>query len=128
MGFQYELSNRAKVLYHCCGDVLEYLPDFIDIGYDAWNPVQVSCPSLSDTSSLKKLYGDKVTFWGGGVDTQKTLPFGSPEEVQAEVRHRIKDLKSGGGFVFAAVHNIQRGVPPENILACFDTALKESWY
>ena len=73
---------------------------------------------------LKKTYGEDIVFWGGGVDTQKILPFGTPEEVAEEVKQRIDDLAPGGGFVFAPVHNIQADVPPENIVATFETALE----
>ena len=90
--------------------------------------MQVSCPSVADTARLKAEFGDRITFWGGGVDTQRVLPFGTPEDVRQEVRRRVSDLKPGGGFVFATVHNIQRDVPPENVVACFDTALKYGWY
>jgi len=77
-----------------------------------------------DTQVLKKTYGEDIVFWGGGVDTQKMLPFGTPEEVAAEVKQRIDDLAPGGGFVFAPVHNIQADVPPQNIVAAFETALE----
>ncbi|HOU22989.1 MAG TPA: uroporphyrinogen decarboxylase family protein [Anaerolineae bacterium] len=121
-------APHVKVLYHSCGDVWQYLNDFAENGFDAWNPVQVSCPSFQDTARLKATFGDKITFWGGGVDTQKVLPFGTPDEVRAEVIHRMNDFKPGGGFVFAAVQNIQRDVPPENVVACFDCAVEHSWY
>jgi len=121
-------APHMKVLYHSCGDVWQYLPDFVDNGFDAWNPVQVSCPNLSDTARLKASYGHKIAFWGGGVDTQNVLPFGTPEQVRAEVCRRMADLKPGGGFVFATVQNVQRDVPPENVVACFDAALETSWY
>ena len=121
-------APHVKLLNHACGDEGPFLPDFVDLGYDAWNPVQVSCPSVTDTAQLKAEFGDKLTFWGGGVDTQRVLPHGSPEEVREEVRRRVTDLKPGGGFVFAAVHNVQRDVPPENIVACFDAALEFGSY
>ena len=89
---------------------------------DIINPVQVSAQGM-DSRLLKAAYGRDVTFWGGGVDTQRVLPFGTPEEVRDEVKRRIDDLAPGGGFVFATVHNIQAFVPPENIEAAFDTAL-----
>ena len=76
-----------------------------------------------DTKRLKAAYGNDIVFWGGGVDTQWVLPFGSAAEVRDEVKRRIDDLAPGGGFVFAAVHNIQAFVPPENIVAAFETAL-----
>jgi uroporphyrinogen decarboxylase len=112
----------AKIFYHGCGAVFELIPHLIDIGVDIVNPVQVSAEGM-DSARLKKAYGNDVVFWGGGVDTQKVLPFGTPEEVRDEVKHRIDDLAPGGGYVFATVHNIQAYVPPENIEAAFDTAL-----
>ncbi len=81
-----------------------------------------------DTRRLKKTYGQDIVFWGGGVDTQKILPFGTPEEVAEEVKRRIDDLAAEGGFVFAAVHNIQAYVPPANIVAMFETALDYGRY
>ena len=95
----------------------------IEIGVDALNPVQVSAASM-DTKKLKKEFGKDITFWGGGVDTQRVLPYGTPKEVKEEVKRRIDDLAPGGGFVFAAVHNIQVGVPPQNIMAMWE-ALQE---
>jgi uroporphyrinogen decarboxylase len=81
-----------------------------------------------DTQKLKQTYGKDITFWGGGVDTQHVLPFGTPEQVVDEVKRRIDDLAPGGGFVFAAVHNIQPFVPAANIVAAFDTALEYGKY
>jgi uroporphyrinogen decarboxylase len=113
--------TSAKLFYHGCGAVFELIPHLIEIGVDIVNPVQVSARGM-DSKRLKAAYGKDVTFWGGGVDTQRVLPFGSPQEVRDEVRRRIDDLAPGGGFVFAAVHNIQAFVPPENVVAAFDTA------
>jgi len=112
----------AKLFYHGCGAVYELIPHLIEIGVDIINPVQVSAEGM-DSKQLKKAYGDDIVFWGGGVDTQKVLPFGTPDEVRDEVKRRIDDFAPGGGFVFATVHNIQAFVPPENIEAAFDTAL-----
>jgi len=112
----------AKLFYHGCGAVYELIPHLIEIGVDIMNPVQVSAEGM-DSKQLKKAYGDDIVFWGGGVDTQKVLPFGTPDEVRDEVKRRIDDFAPGGGFVFATVHNIQAFVPPENIEAAFDTAL-----
>ena len=111
------------IFFHCCGAVYEIIPDLIEIGVDALNPVQVSAASM-DTKKLKKEFGKDITFWGGGVDTQRVLPYGTPKEVKEEVKRRIDDLAPGGGFVFAAVHNIQVGVPPQNIMAMWE-ALQE---
>ena len=112
--------SGAKVLYHCCGTVKSLVPEFVDIGVDALNPVQVSSADM-DTSALKAEFGEYICFWGG-VDTQRVLPSGTPQQVRAEVQRRIADLAAGGGYVLAAVHNIQEDVPPENILAMADAA------
>lgn len=115
----------AKVLYHSCGNVYPFIPELIDIGVNILNPIQVSAKNM-DTEKLKKEFGKDIVFWGGGCDTQRVLPMGSVDEVKREVKKRIEDLASGGGFVFSQVHNIQAGVPPENIMAMYD-ALKENW-
>ncbi|MGC8874543.1 MAG: uroporphyrinogen decarboxylase family protein [Chloroflexia bacterium] len=120
-------KTRAKVYFHSCGAVSELIPDLIDLGFDILNPVQVSARGM-DTRRLKQEYGADIVFWGGGVDTQRVLPFGTPQQVRDEVRQRIEDLATGGGFVFAAVHNIQAGVPPENIVAAFEAALEYGKY
>ena len=114
--------TKAKLFYHGCGAVFDLIPHLIEIGVDIINPVQVSAEGM-DSKRLKAAYGKDVTFWGGGVDTQGVLPFGTPSEVRDEVKRRIDDFAPGGGFVFATVHNIQAFVPPENIEAAFDTAL-----
>jgi uroporphyrinogen decarboxylase len=120
-------KTKAKLFYHGCGAVYDLIPHLIEIGFDIINPVQVSAKGM-DTRRLKRAYGQDIVFWGGGVDTQQVLPFGKPEEVADEVKRRIDDLAPGGGFVFAAVHNIQAFVPPENIIAAFDTALEYGRY
>ena len=120
-------KTDAKVYYHGCGAVYDLIPDLIELGFDILNPVQVSARGM-DTKRLKKEYGRDIVFWGGGVDTQHVLPFGTPEEVVVEVKQRIDDLAPDGGFVFAAVHNIQALVPPENIVAAFETALEYGRY
>ena len=106
----------AKVFFHTCGAVRELIPDLIEIGVDVLNPVQVSATGM-DTADLKREFGRDLVFWGGGIDTQRVLGAGTPEAVRAEVHRRVADLSPGGGFVFAAVHNIQPNVPAENILA-----------
>lgn len=116
-------KTDAKLFFHGCGAVYDLIPHLIDLGFDIVNPVQVSAAGM-DTKRLKTEYGQDIVFWGGGVDTQHILPFGSPQEVRDEVRRRIDDLAPGGGFVFAAIHNVQAFVPPENIVAAFDTALE----
>lgn len=120
-------KTNAKIFYHSCGAVFDLIPHLIDIGVDIINPVQVSAQGM-DTKRLKAAYGRDVVFWGGGVDTQHVLPFGTPQQVTDEVKRRIDDLAPGGGFVFAAVHNIQALVPPENIVAAFDTAAEYGRY
>jgi uroporphyrinogen decarboxylase len=120
-------KTDAKLFFHGCGAVSELIPHLIDLGFDIVNPVQVSAVGM-DTKRLKQEYGKEIVFWGGGVDTQQVLPFGTPEQVRDEVKRRIDDLAPGGGFVFAAIHNIQAFVPPENIVAAFDTALEYGRY
>jgi uroporphyrinogen decarboxylase len=112
--------SHAAVFLHTCGAVYELIPDFIETGVDILNPLQVSAAGMGDTRRLKQEFGDKLTFWGGGVDTQGVLPGGTPEEVKDEVKRRIADLAPGGGFVFSAVHNIQPDVPPENTMAMWE--------
>jgi uroporphyrinogen decarboxylase len=110
--------SSAKILYHSCGSVYALIGDLIEIGIDALNPIQVSARNM-DPSKLKTEFGDRVAFWGA-IDTQKILPFGTPETVREEVRRIIDTLGKGGGYILASVHNIQRKVPPENICAMFD--------
>jgi uroporphyrinogen decarboxylase len=119
--------TNAKLFFHCCGAASELYPHLVEIGVDIVNPVQVSARGM-DTQQLKRRFGRDLVFWGGGVDTQRVLPFGTPQEVRDEVRRRIDDLAPGGGFVFAAVHNIQALVPPENIVAAFDTVAEHGGY
>jgi len=119
--------SSARIFYHGCGAVFDLIPHLIEIGVDIVNPVQVSAAGM-DSKRLKAAYGKDIVFWGGGVDTQKVLPFGTPEQVRDEVKRRIDDFAPGGGFVFATVHNIQAFVPPENIIAAFETALEYGSY
>jgi uroporphyrinogen decarboxylase len=113
----------VKILLHCCGGVRELLPDLIDAGLDAINPVQISCRGM-DAAGLKRDFGDAMTFWGGGCDTQAVLSRGTPESIRRHVREQIQILSPGGGFVFQQVHNILADVPPQNIQAMFD-AIRE---
>jgi len=108
---------KVKVCLHSCGSVYWAIQDFIDVGIDVLNPLQVAAKDM-DTKRLKEEFGKDLAFWGG-CDTQRVLPFGSPEEVKKEVKKRIKDLAPGGGFVLTPVHNIQAGVPPENIVSMY---------
>jgi uroporphyrinogen decarboxylase len=114
-------KTGAAVLYHCCGAVSSLIPDFIEIGVDALNPVQVSAKDMGDTARLKREFGADICFWGG-IDTQHILPYGTPAEVRRETLRRIDDLADGGGYIVASVHDIQEDVPPENILAMADAA------
>ncbi len=113
--------TKAKIWYHSCGSVLQYIPELIDNGVDALNPVQLSARGM-DPGELKKVFGEKICFWGGGIDSQHVLPHASPDEVSEHVRHNLGIFKPGGGYVFANVHNIQADVPPANVLAMFDAA------
>lgn len=114
----------AKVFFHSCGAIRDLIPDLIEIGVDALNPVQVSASGM-DGAELKREFGRDIAFWGGGVDTQHVLGAGTPDAVRADVRRRVADLAPGGGFVFATVHNIQPNVPAANILAMW-SALREA--
>lgn len=109
-----------KTFYHTCGSIVGFLDDFIDAGVDIINPVQCSAEGM-DAAGLKQKYGDRLGFWGGGVNTQQTLPFGTPEQVRAEVAERIRIFDQGGGYVFNTIHNIQARTPTENVLALFET-------
>lgn len=120
-------KTPAKLFFHGCGATYDLIPDLIDLGFDILNPVQVSARGM-DTKKLKQEFGRDIVFWGGGVDTQRVLPFGTPQQVAEEVKQRLDDLAPGGGFVFAAVHNIQAFVPPQNIVTAFDTALQYGQY
>ena len=104
-----------------------YIPDLIDNGVDILNPVQISAKDM-DPAALKARFGDKMVFWGGGIDAQHVLPSASPETVREHVRRNVEALKPGGGYVFNNVHNIQAGVPPENIVALFDAAYEFGFY
>jgi hypothetical protein len=108
--------TKWKTFIHSCGSVYDLMPDFIDAGFDVLNPVQCSAEGMGPTR-LKAEFGSDIVFWGGGVDTQRTLPFGTPEDVYHEVRERVDVLAPGGGFVFNAIHNIQSNVPLSNTLA-----------
>lgn len=109
-----------KVFKHSCGAVEPLIGSFIEAGFDILNPVQCSANGM-DPKLLKEKYGEKIVFWGTGVDTQQTLPFGTPDEVRAEVKERLEIFKPGGGFVFNTIHNAQVGVPVENFLAMMET-------
>jgi len=111
--------SGKPLLLHSCGSIYELIPDLIEIGIDAINPVQVRAANM-DTKKLKKEFGKDLVFWGGGCDTQQVLGNGTPAMVKDEVKRRCADLAPGGGFVFCQVHNIQPNVPPENIMAMYE--------
>jgi hypothetical protein len=113
-----------KCFIHSCGSIAALMPDMIEAGFDIFNPVQISAAGM-DPRTLKKRFGDQVTFWGGGVDTQQTLPFGTPAQVKAEVQEHIDIFGRNGGFVFNTIHNVQADVPTENLLALYH-AIEES--
>jgi uroporphyrinogen decarboxylase len=115
-------KTGAKVLMHSDGSVYSLIPDLIEIGVDALNPVQVSAKEM-DAGRLKAEFGKDLSFWGG-IDTHQVLPWGTPDDVRIDVKARIDALASNGGYVVASVHNIQAEVPPENIVAMFDAALE----
>ena len=108
-----------RTFKHSCGAVSKFIPTFIEAGFDILNPVQCSAAGM-EPEQLKANFGDRIVFWGGGVDTQKTLPFGTPAEVREEVLRRCEIFAPGGGFVFNTVHNIQAQTPVENIVAMLD--------
>ncbi len=118
-----ELAN-VKVMLHCCGGVRPLLPDLIEAGLDAINPVQISCTGM-EARGLKADFGRDMTFWGGGCDTHVVLSRGTPEEIRQHVREQLSILAPGGGFVFQQVHNILADVPPENVIAMFDAAFEK---
>lgn len=113
-------NTEWKTFKHSCGAVLPFMDNFIDSGFDIINPVQCSAADM-DPQTLKNRFGEKLVFWGGGVDTQKTLPFGTPKEVKKEVRERLEIFSENGGYVFDAIHNVQAKTPIENMAAMFDT-------
>ena len=116
-------AHETYIFYHTCGAMLPFAELLSEEGVDILNPVQVSATDM-DSKNVKKLIGDRFTFWGGGVDTQRVLPHGTPQNVKDEVRRRIDDFAPGGGFVFTTVHNVQSDVPPENYMAMWE-ALRE---
>ena len=116
-------NTTWKTFIHTCGGVEPLIDEFISSGFDIMNPVQCSADGM-DPKQLKQAYGDRITLWGAGADTQQTLPFGTPERVRAEVLDRLEVLSPGGGFVFNPIHNIQPRTPVENVQAMFE-AIRE---
>ncbi len=117
-------KSRAKIVHHTDGAVASILPSLAAMGIDAVNPVQVSAKGMDDTAELKRQVGERLAFWGG-IDTQRLLPFGKPEEVRADTLRRIRDLNQNGGYVLGSVHNIQGDVPVENLIAMYEAALNK---
>jgi uroporphyrinogen decarboxylase len=118
---------HAKIFMHSCGAIREILPDLIDAGVDILNPVQFTASGM-ELEGLKKDFGNDITFWGGGVDTQNTLNNGNPQQVKDEVKKILDIMAPGGGFVFATIHNVQNDVHPDNFWALWDTLQKYGKY
>lgn len=116
-----ELAPHVNITLHSCGGIRPLMDDLIEAGLESSNPVQITCAGM-DPAQLKKTYGNRFTFWGGGCDTRHILPHGNPEEVRENVRELISVWAPGGGFVFQQVHNILADVPTENIIAMFEAA------
>jgi uroporphyrinogen decarboxylase len=117
----------AKIWYHTCGSVLEFIPYLLDNGIHILNPIQITATDM-DPRYLKKTYGKNLVLWGGGIDSQHILSFATPEKVREDVRANLEIFKPGGGYVFNNVHNIQAGVPPENIVALFEAGHEYGFY
>ena len=117
----------AKIWYHTCGACTGFIPDLLENGIDILNPVQISAAGM-EPAALKARFGERLVFWGGAIDTQHVLPFAAPAEIRQAVRQNLEIWKPGGGYVFNNVHNIQAGVPAENIVAMFDTAYECGFY
>jgi uroporphyrinogen decarboxylase len=119
--------SDAKIWYHTCGDCSEYIGDFIEMGVDILNPVQISTTGMNP-AVLKAKYGKDIVFWGGGIDSQHILPFATPEAIREEVRKILEVFKPGGGYVFNNVHNIQPEIPPANVVALYESAYEFGFY
>lgn len=116
-----------KTFQHCCGSITSIMPMLVETGLDSINPVQCTAQGM-DPRWLKEEFGKALTFWGGGVDTQSTLAVGTPEDVYQQVKERIQIMAPGGGFIFCPVHNIQYGIPTENIIAAYEAIYEHGWY
>ena len=117
----------AKIWYHTCGSCVQYIPDLLDNGIHVLNPVQIGAAGM-DPAELKTRFGDRLVFWGGAIDAQHVLPSASPDTVREHVKRNLSIWKPGGGYVLGNVHNIQAGVPPENVVALFDAAYEHGFY
>ncbi len=115
-----EKNPKARIFFHSCGAIREIIPDLIDIGVDILNPIQYKAAGMG-LKNLKKDFGKGIIFWGGGIDTQKILPFGTPTAVKNEVKRILDVMAPGGGYVFTTVHNIQADVPIKNIISMLET-------
>jgi uroporphyrinogen decarboxylase len=113
-------APNAYLFFHSCGNVRPYLPGFIEAGVDILNPVHTHATGM-EPIALKKDFGDALTFWGGGVETQHILPHGTPEDIREDVKRNLDALAPNGGYVFNTVHNIQPEVPPQNIMAMWES-------
>jgi uroporphyrinogen decarboxylase len=120
-------SPDIKMMMHSCGSIKPLIPDLIDCGIEILNPIQYTATNM-DLLDLKKEFGKDITFWGGGIETQKIMPFGTVQEVKDEVKKNTEILMKDGGFVFAQVHSLQYGVPCENMMAMWDTAKEVGVY
>jgi hypothetical protein len=116
-------NTSWKTFYHSCGSMVALYDDFCEAGVDIVNPVQISAAGM-DPHELKRRWGDKLVFWGGGVDTQGALPFGTPEDVAAQVTELVEIWRPGGGYVFNTVHNVQASIPQENLMALYETFMR----
>jgi len=120
-------NSKAFIFFHCDGAIREIIPDLIEIGVDIINPVQTSVKGMNP-NELKKEFGKYITFWGGGIETQTTLPFGNLKDIKKEVKERIRIFAPEGGYVFCPIHNIQADIPPEKIITVFETAKRMMKY
>ena len=127
IAFMKKKAPKAKIFFHSCGNIRPILPDLIEMGIDIVNPIHIRAQGM-EPGELKNDFGKDIVFWGGGIDTQDTLPHGSVQEVRDQVKHNIDLLAPGGGFVFNTIHNIQADVPPENIVAMYETVLEYGKY
>jgi uroporphyrinogen decarboxylase len=119
--------SKARLWYHTCGGCAQYIPDLIENGVQILNPVQISAKGM-DPADLKARFGGDIVFWGGAIDSQHVLPSASPAKIRDDVRRHLEIWKPGGGYVFNSVHNIQGGVPAENIVALYDAAYEFGFY